>query len=63
MHVLKWRLAMLLCGALAALWRPVVRVCVRLAGRLSYWQDQAEIGWLLAITQRSIQNRKRGSRA
>lgn len=54
MRVLMWWLLMQLCQALAWLWRPVVRVCERLAGRLSYWRDQAEIAWLLAVAYRRI---------
>lgn len=63
MRVLKWRLAVLLCSGLAYLWRPVVRFCVRLAGRLGYWQSQAEICWLLSVADQKTQQAQRRGKA
>lgn len=58
MKVATWRMAVLLSMALAALWRPVVRFCVRMGGRLGYWQSQAEIGWLLAAADRATRRQQ-----
>lgn len=51
MRIVMFRFLMLALGALAALMRPVTRAVVRLAGRLSYWRDQAEIGYWIATAE------------
>ncbi|MEQ1659910.1 MAG: hypothetical protein ABL896_14170 [Hylemonella sp.] len=59
MRCLKFQICMAVLAALSALLRPVVRWVVQLAGRLSYWRTQAEIGLFVARAEGKVQ-RQRG---
>lgn len=55
MRIVMYRLLTLALAALVALMQPLSRAVVHLAGRLNYWRDQAEIGWLLSVTYAKVQ--------